>query len=459
MTSYKNMNILRINKDSLTEELSYRTLLGDSIIKLKLAGHNINNDLVNNDNLIINDKSDAYLDIQSSAYLELCHQSGISSNPITLYSWLNEVDYELYNQVNSTGTIIPKGLINTFSLSETLQTRTITYTYKTYGNQSLEDRLRDPYEQTVGKPTIHTEPIKISDKLYNLLDSLIIIIPSNNHLFDNVEPEIIIKNKPSETKYHFITQLFITMKISQTDKKEYEIINSIEVYPPDETGVKSKQPEVNAVVLPWQAKVPYILSQNHQNISNLLKTKYTTIKTKFKIIDMNFYKSNLKSYKIKQLNSGGLLENNIQFMRSPDNIQWIQCFNDEWDVSDDTLVNKGYLYDTITGYQVISDWSLAGKLGNSKSGKRFFLLHERPIDDWDYIKGINKDDIWVYYESSKKTEYIWKVNNLKDALNEIEDKISNNSLNSLYLLSTNYTINVKQQILKKHNMEAIIDLT
>ena len=56
------MNILRINKDSLTEELSYRTLLGDSIIKLKLAGHNIN--------LVNKDKSDAYLDIQPSEYLQ-----------------------------------------------------------------------------------------------------------------------------------------------------------------------------------------------------------------------------------------------------------------------------------------------------------------------------------------------------------------------------------------------------
>ena len=77
MMSYKNMNILRINKDSLTEELSYRTLLGDSIIKLKLAGHNINlvnkDDLINKDNLVNQDESDAYLDIQPSEYLELCH--------------------------------------------------------------------------------------------------------------------------------------------------------------------------------------------------------------------------------------------------------------------------------------------------------------------------------------------------------------------------------------------------
>ena len=42
----------------------------------------------------------------------------------------------------------------------------------------------------------------------------------------------------------------------------------------------------------------------------------------------------------------------------------MQCYDEKWDVSDDTLVNKGYLYDTITGYQVISDWSLAGKLGD-----------------------------------------------------------------------------------------------
>lgn len=71
------MNILRINKDSLTEELYYRTLLGDSIIKLKLAGHNINKDLVIDDklitdNLVNKDESDAYLDIQPS-YLDTCH--------------------------------------------------------------------------------------------------------------------------------------------------------------------------------------------------------------------------------------------------------------------------------------------------------------------------------------------------------------------------------------------------
>lgn len=207
------MNIIKISQDSLTEELSYRTLLGDSITKLKIAGHNINKDLINNDNHVINDKSEVYLDIGSSEYLE-----SSTSDPITLYNWLNEVNWELHNQVNPTGTIIPRGLINTFSLTEALQTRTITYTYKTYGNQNLEDRLNDPYESTVGKPTIHTEPLKISDKLYSLLDSLTLvipdeIIPSDNHLFDNEEPEIIIK-KSSETRYHIITQLFITMKIS-----------------------------------------------------------------------------------------------------------------------------------------------------------------------------------------------------------------------------------------------------
>ena len=88
------------------------------------------------------------------------------------------------------------------------------------------------------------------------------------------------------------------------------------------------------------------------------------------------------------------------------------------------------------------------------------------MDDWDYIKGIDKEDIWVYYESSKKTAaYSWKVDNLDEALKDLEEKINNPChqsgmrVNSLYLLSTNYTINIKQQILKKHNMEAIIDLT
>ena len=57
------MNIIRISQDSLTEELSYRALAGDSIIKLNITGHNINKD-----NLVIPD-IDVYLDIQTSAYL------------------------------------------------------------------------------------------------------------------------------------------------------------------------------------------------------------------------------------------------------------------------------------------------------------------------------------------------------------------------------------------------------
>ena len=95
--------------------------------------------------------------------------------------------------------------------------------------------------------------------------------------------------------YNGEKQIFITITY-----KSYEIINNIEVYPLDGSQAITN----NAVVLPWQAKVPYILNQNHQNISNLLKTRYTTIKTRFKFIDMkssmnNLKSSNLKSYKIK----------------------------------------------------------------------------------------------------------------------------------------------------------------
>ena len=39
------MNIIKISQDSLTEELSYRTLLGDSIINLEIATSISNNQI------------------------------------------------------------------------------------------------------------------------------------------------------------------------------------------------------------------------------------------------------------------------------------------------------------------------------------------------------------------------------------------------------------------------------
>lgn len=95
---------------------------------------------------------------------------------------------------------------------------------------------------------------------------------------------------------------------------------------------------------------------------------------------------------------------------------------------------------------MIPDWSLTGKLGDpdKKSDKRFFLLHERPIKDQNNHQLAN-DDIWVYYESpsSSKTkstagydeDNIIEYDNLDEALKEIENKVNNNKVKSLYLLS------------------------
>lgn len=54
------MNIIKISQENINDELSYRALLGDSIIKLNTTtGQNIN----------LMPDIDVYLDIQPSAYL------------------------------------------------------------------------------------------------------------------------------------------------------------------------------------------------------------------------------------------------------------------------------------------------------------------------------------------------------------------------------------------------------
>lgn len=192
----------------------------------------------------------------------------------------------------------------------------------------MEDSLKDPYESTVEKPIIHTEQITISNKLYSLLDSLTIITTEDNITSDdNIIPDdviydIIIKDiiPPLTYKmYNGNKQIFITIKYNS-----YEIINNIEVYPPD----KSQAITNKVIVMPQQAKVPYILSQKPQETSNLLKTRYTTIKTKFKFIDTKsynnkhsyyYYCSNaVRPYEIKTETSS--LNSIKEFMRSPDNI-------------------------------------------------------------------------------------------------------------------------------------------
>ena len=71
------MNILRINKDSLTEELSYRALAGDNSIT-KLNIHNGTS--------------------ISNVYLNISNQ-GIQSTLESLQDWIKAVNDEISNQL------------------------------------------------------------------------------------------------------------------------------------------------------------------------------------------------------------------------------------------------------------------------------------------------------------------------------------------------------------------------
>lgn len=136
------------------------------------------------------------------------------------------------------------------------------------------------------------------------------------------------------------------------------------------------------------------------------------------------------------------------------NIQWLHCdFESKYEYLG--TKSKDYFFDTATGYQVIPDWSLTGRIGGSKG--KFFLLHEQSIDD-------DIKDIWVYYESPsqrQKTKSIYgydektvkTYSNLEDALNDLEDKVNNNKIKSLYLLSKQQTVDNKRETLEKHNIK------
>ena len=207
MTSYKEENIMNIIRDN--EELAYRILAGDNLINLEIAT-SINNNQIN----------------KSSVYIGICHQSGITPEIKTLSSWMNTVIKEINTMIRKKieyatisginikqkkqnksfrGEIeIPQYFyFNSFSLAYTMKTRTITYYIQ-------DDEIR------------HAEPIKISDKLYNILDSLTLFIPSNSNDSNNVDYSIIINNCP----YSSNTYILLTVHPATA---QYEIVNKIDL--------------------------------------------------------------------------------------------------------------------------------------------------------------------------------------------------------------------------------------
>lgn len=204
------MNIIRDN-----EELAYRILAGDNLINIEIAT-SLNNNQIN--------KSNVYI--------------GISPEIKTLSNWMNTIIEEVNNMIHKkieyattsginikqnkffSGEIeIPQHFyFNSFSLAYTMKTRTITYYIQ-------DDEIR------------HTEPIKISDKLYNILDSLTLFIPSDNNdnESNNVDYSIIISNSPYSTNH---THMLLTVHPAT---EQYEIVNKIDLINKTSKSNKSNQ--------------------------------------------------------------------------------------------------------------------------------------------------------------------------------------------------------------------------
>ena len=191
----------------------------------------------------------------------------------------------------------------------------------------------------------------------------------------------------------------------------------------------------------------------------------------------------IKSYSLDIINQKDNniknLDNSDIYIRTFQNIQCLQCDYHN------LMFTSDYFFDMVTGYQVIPDWSLEGKLGDpdKKSRRKFFLLHERPLKGMEYDdQGEYKQaghqqaddnirDIWVYYESPlqrQKTKSIAGFDedtiieydnsattsgNLDDALNDLETKINHNKIKGLYLLSKQQTVDEKKETLEKHNIK------
>lgn len=426
------MNIIRDN-----EELSYRILAGDNLINIEIATSTSNNQINRN-----------------SVYI------GLPPEIKTLSNWIQAVTQEI---IDLTGQDISREIhqkqqnksfrevidipwnakFNSFSLTEALQTGAITYSYYKYDEKlKPEDLHKDPH--IIIEPDVkHTKQLKISDKLYNILDSLTLFIPSNNNDSNNVNYDIIINNcHYSNNTYIFLTVHPVTA--------QYEIVNKTDLVNMTSKSKKQNQCYENTdiVVIP-ASEHNSLIGQSNITMTNKYQTKE---------LDRRLYRLiwNANSIVVYELtlwtnlwkDTSDLWRKSLHKFK---NIQWLYCDSENrYNHVEDK--SSSYYYDTATGYQIILDWSLIGWIGKTKS---FFLLHEQSIDD-------NIKDMWVYYESSSsKTKSIYgydektveTYNNLEDALKEIEDKVNNNKIKSLYLLSKQQTVDNKRETLEKHNIK------
>lgn len=178
---------------------------------------------------------------------------------------MNAIIEEINNMIKSfRGEIdIPQHChFNSFSLTEALKTRTITYDYYTYDEKikHLEPTVR------------HTEQIKISDKLYNLLDSLTLFttdedaIPSdsNNNDSNNADYSLIINDCP----YNDNTYILLTVHPATA---QYEIVNKINIVNKTSKSNKKKQcnqtENTDIVVIP-ASEHRSLINQSHISMTN-----------------------------------------------------------------------------------------------------------------------------------------------------------------------------------------------
>lgn len=120
--------------------------------------------------------------------------------------------------------------------------------------------------------TKHTGQLKISDKLYNLLDSLTLVIPYNkdSETYDDVIYDIIIDNTVHSSKKN--NQLFLIVKPQDS---KINIIHKISVYPPNRDTKYSLQAATDGM----------IIADDQSNIIDKMKnSKFIAMKDNIKIV-------------------------------------------------------------------------------------------------------------------------------------------------------------------------------
>ena len=235
----------------------------------------------------------------------------------------------------------------------------------------------------------------------------------------------------SSISYNKDIHLFLIVK---PHKSKINIIHKIEVYPPNR--------DTNTEYSLQAATDGIVIADDQSNIINKMKnSKFIVMKDNIKIVRRQpisrcgiitravEYRDNIgttsneeiKPYSLNIINQTGKTGNSIKnldnsdiYIRTFQNIQCLQCDYHN------LMFTSDYFFDMATGYQVIPDWSLVGKLGEpgKKSKRKFLLLHERPIKGMEYDDqggykqagheqqqaehqqaDDNIRDIWVYYES------------------------------------------------------------